>query len=123
MCNKNLRKIKEVNNQGLYALLNVAVDAPESVIKKAYKKKALQNHPDKGGDDISFHRIQEACSILTGPLRGLYDACGEEGLELKQQAEPQVKHSMLRERICVVLSNVIVGELFRLPSYLRRSRL
>jgi DnaJ family protein A protein 2 len=34
----------------LYETLGVAKDAEENDIRKAYKKLALKNHPDKGGD-------------------------------------------------------------------------
>ena len=39
-----------VDNTKLYEVLGVSKDADESEIKKAYKKLALKNHPDKGGD-------------------------------------------------------------------------
>jgi DnaJ family protein A protein 2 len=39
-----------VDNSKLYETLGVAKDAEESEIRKAYKKLALKNHPDKGGD-------------------------------------------------------------------------
>ena len=39
-----------VDNDKLYAVLGVPKDAEESEIRKAYKKLALKNHPDKGGD-------------------------------------------------------------------------
>lgn len=39
-----------VDNEKLYQTLGVAKDADESEIRKAYKKLALKNHPDKGGD-------------------------------------------------------------------------
>jgi DnaJ family protein A protein 2 len=39
-----------VDNTKLYEVLGVSKDAEESDIKKAYKKLALKNHPDKGGD-------------------------------------------------------------------------
>lgn len=39
-----------VDNEKLYQTLGVAKDADENEIRKAYKKLALKNHPDKGGD-------------------------------------------------------------------------
>lgn len=39
-----------VDNNKLYEILGVPKDADESEIRKAYKKLALKNHPDKGGD-------------------------------------------------------------------------
>ena len=123
MCKKNLRKITDVNNQGLYELLGVPGGAEESALKKAYRRQALQCHPDRGGDLKRFQAIQGAYEVLMGPLRALYDACGEEGLELKKQAKPKVRASMRRDHICFVLFIFIVGELFRIQPYVRRPRL
>jgi DnaJ family protein A protein 2 len=39
-----------VDNNKLYEVLGVPKDAEENDIRKAYKKLALKNHPDKGGD-------------------------------------------------------------------------
>lgn len=41
---------KEVENSKLYEILGVEKDATMDQIKKAYRKLAIKNHPDKGGD-------------------------------------------------------------------------
>ena len=41
---------KEVENKKLYEILGVEKDATMDQIKKAYRKLAIKNHPDKGGD-------------------------------------------------------------------------
>lgn len=44
------RPKKDVDTQKFYDLLEVPKDATMDQIKKAYRKKALKEHPDKGGD-------------------------------------------------------------------------
>lgn len=48
-----------VDNEKLYNVLGVPKDADENEIRKAYKKMALKNHPDKGGDveKVIVHRM------------------------------------------------------------------
>ena len=71
-----------MDNETYYKLLNVAKDADESEIKKAYKKAALKHHPDKGGDPEVFKQISEAVEVLADPeKRKLYDQYGKEGVE------------------------------------------
>ena len=41
---------KEVENSKFYETLGVEKDATMDQIKKAYRKLAIKNHPDKGGD-------------------------------------------------------------------------
>jgi DnaJ homolog subfamily A member 2 len=50
-----------------YDILNIPRGASEEEIKKAYKKLAMKNHPDKGGDPEQFKRIQGAYERLTKP--------------------------------------------------------
>ncbi len=41
---------KEVENKKLYEVLGVSKDATMDEIRKSYRKLAIKNHPDKGGD-------------------------------------------------------------------------
>lgn len=52
------------NNIDLYQLLDVTTSASQEEIKKAYRKKALHAHPDKGGSDELFKQITHAYNIL-----------------------------------------------------------
>ncbi|KAF9232008.1 hypothetical protein BU15DRAFT_90760 [Melanogaster broomeanus] len=70
-----------VRETKFYDLLEVAPDASESELKKAYRKKALRLHPDKGGDPELFKEVTHAYEVLADPeKRGIYDARGESGL-------------------------------------------
>lgn len=72
----------QADTNKLYEVLGVSKDATESDIKKAYRKLALKNHPDKGGDVEKFKEISAAAEILGDPdKRKVYDQYGIEGLE------------------------------------------
>ena len=49
-----------------YETLGVKKDANKDQIKKAYRKLAMEHHPDKGGDENKFKEINEAYSALSG---------------------------------------------------------
>jgi molecular chaperone DnaJ len=58
-----------------YETLGVDKTANKSEIKKAYRELALENHPDRGGDEKRFKQINEAYSILSDDQkRSHYDA-------------------------------------------------
>ena len=45
---------KEVDNNKYYELLGVEKTATYDEIRKAFRKLALKNHPDRGGDKEKF---------------------------------------------------------------------
>lgn len=60
-----------------YQTLDVAKDATDSDIKKAYRKLASKHHPDKGGDKQKFQQVQQAYETLSDPQkRQMYDQFG-----------------------------------------------
>jgi DnaJ-class molecular chaperone len=50
-----------------YQILGVAENATQDEIKKAYRRLAVEHHPDKGGDENKFKEISES-----------YDTIGDE---------------------------------------------
>ena len=53
--------------EDFYQILGVNQNASQDEIKKAYRKLAVEHHPDKGGDENKFKKISEA-----------YDTIGDE---------------------------------------------
>ena len=56
-----------MNNDNYYDVLGVDEKATQEDIKKAYRNLAKENHPDKGGDEEKFKKINE-----------VYDTIGDE---------------------------------------------
>lgn len=67
----------------LYEILGVKPNATIIEIKNAYRKKAVENHPDKeGGSPEKMAAINHAKDILTDPKkRERYDKTGNDGKE------------------------------------------
>ena len=60
-----------------YEILGVSKDAGADDIKTAFRKKAHQYHPDKGGDEAKFKEINEAYQVLgNADKRRQYDQFG-----------------------------------------------
>jgi molecular chaperone DnaJ len=56
-----------MNQDNFYKVLGVNENATQEEIKKAYRKLAIEHHPDKGGNEDTFKKISEA-----------YDTIGDE---------------------------------------------
>lgn len=68
-----------------YQILGVAENASQDDIKKAYKKLAMKNHPDRGGDTQKFQEISQA-----------YDTLGDD--QKRQQYDAQKNNPFIHAR-------------------------
>jgi len=65
-------------SEDLYAVLGVQRTADAGQIRKAWLGLARTHHPDKGGDEAKFKKIQRAFDILSDEgKRHIYDATGQ----------------------------------------------
>uniref|UniRef100_A0A7S4JN11 J domain-containing protein n=1 Tax=Odontella aurita TaxID=265563 RepID=A0A7S4JN11_9STRA len=79
------------DGETFYSILGIDDDATPEEIKKAYKRRSLEMHPDKLAqrgkevtpeDQARFTRMKEAYEILSDPhKRESYDALGEKGMK------------------------------------------
>jgi molecular chaperone DnaJ len=72
-----------------YKVLEVARDASEADIKKAYRRLAMKLHPDRNPGDLEtegrFKEAKEAYEVLSdAQTRATYDQYGHEGLEARR---------------------------------------
>jgi len=72
-----------------YEILGVTKDASIDDIKKQYKARSKDLHPDQGGDPEAFVELQKAFSILTDPAkRNMYDEYGiNDSLDIENEAK------------------------------------
>jgi len=74
-----------LSKRDYYDVLGVGRDVDEAGLKKAYRKLALQYHPDRNPDDASaedkFKEVSEAYAVLADPeRRARYDRFGHAGV-------------------------------------------
>ena len=69
-------------NRSYYEILGIHQSASAIEIKKAYRRKAVQTHPDKTGDRTEFDLVSEAHEVLSDETKkALYDRFGKDGVK------------------------------------------
>lgn len=61
-----MSELKETFIKQYYTILGVSENASADEVKKAYKQRALETHPDQGGNQEEFLKVQEAWEVLSG---------------------------------------------------------
>jgi curved DNA-binding protein CbpA len=80
-----------------YETLGVETHASPDEIKKAYRAKARQSHPDLGGDKESFSRVLAAYNVLSDPgKRERYDNTGDDS-ERRMPGAQEILSAMIME--------------------------
>jgi molecular chaperone DnaJ len=94
--------------QDFYVVLGVQRDASEADIKKAYRKLAMECHPDRNNGDKSseekFKLVTEAYEVLRDPeKRAGYDRFGHEGGGARSASGFSSMHFDLSEALMVFM--------------------
>lgn len=79
-----------------YEVLDVERDATDAEIKAAHRKRAKDAHPDKGGNESEFRRVQHAWVILKDKKRREhYDATGDDESWEPNNSSPEMQAQSL----------------------------
>jgi len=70
-----------VAQRDYYDVLGVGKDASADEIKKAFRRAAVEHHPDRGGEEAKFKELNEAYEVLKdADKRKRYDQFGHAGV-------------------------------------------
>lgn len=91
---------KSVQDKEFYNVLGIEPEASAGEVKKAYYKKAKENHPDRHPDDPEaqkkFQKIGEAYQVLSDEkMRQQYDSKGKDAVEASTKMGASSMYAMI----------------------------
>ena len=112
-----------------YELLGISKQASTEEIKKAFRKKSLEHHPDRGGNEQDFKKINEAYqTLIDNNKRRIYDIGGNPdnpipdinlnnifnmfGQNFKFNGFPFEQHQAQRRNTTILTVNVDLEDLY-----------
>ena len=106
-----------MSKRDYYEILGLDRGASQDEIKKAYRKRAMQYHPDKNPDDRSadakFKEASEAYEVLQdSQKREVYDRYGHEGLRQSGHGSTWNADFDLSDALRTFMSEGIFGDFF-----------
>lgn len=70
-----------MSKRDYYEVLGLGKDASDDEIKKAFRRAAVEHHPDRGGEEAKFKEVNEAYEVLKDEKkRQRYDQFGHAGV-------------------------------------------
>jgi curved DNA-binding protein CbpA len=92
-----------------YSILGVSKTASDEEIKKAFRKKAMKHHPDRGGDQAAFQDINEAYSVLSdAKKRSEYDNPQPDSVFSNFSGQPGFDFDTVFNNILVIIVAMIL---------------
>jgi DnaJ-class molecular chaperone len=105
-----------MSKRDYYDVLGVAKDASEDDIKKAYRKLAMEHHPDRGGDEELFKEAKEAYETLSDPKkRSQYDGTGNNYENFHQFTSGDDMNAWLQAQMRRAQENMVPSIAVRVP--------
>jgi curved DNA-binding protein CbpA len=101
-----------------YETLGAERDASQGEIERLYKRKAVQHHPDRGGDEEEMKALNEAYGVLRDETRRrAYDAERQEPVDIyadmyapvPPSASPSAKADAISGQSVAALLFIVVG--------------
>ena len=96
-----------------YETLGVGKDASADEIKKAFRRAAVEHHPDRGGDESKFKEINEAYEVLKDTdKRKRYDQFGHAGVGGASGGDPFAGFGGQGQNINFDFGDLGLGDIF-----------